>query len=163
MQHIEIHEAATNLGQAFPPWAILSIPLGVVALIGLASFSLAWRNGRLAQEERNRLLGMGIMPNVRTSRWPQALYCSIVGLGVPTGSFLLAWSFEPSDANEFTGRLVWVAAMIVSTVSLIGTSVVAAVTLRPDRAGPVGTPTVGIAKAPIDSSAFEFSGHHSHA
>jgi hypothetical protein len=83
---------------------------------------LAWRKMHLAHIERMKAMELG--QPLPPSFGPLALYCGVVGAGVPIGTFLITWlaSQRLSAPND-----LWVAPCAVSVVALIGVSIVAGV------------------------------------
>jgi hypothetical protein len=83
---------------------------------------LTWRKMQLAHIERMKAMELG--QPLPPSFGPLALYCGVVGAGVPIGTFLITWlaSQRLSAPND-----LWVAPSAVSVVALIGVSIVAGV------------------------------------
>jgi hypothetical protein len=118
--------------------------------------ALAWRNGRLAHEERMKAMEIGFPLPPKASRWPTAIYCAAVGLGVPTGTFFLTWMGSQSFRSP---QDIWVAPSIVSVVALIGTSIVAAIGFgRSDRSMQPEKSSTPVGKPAVDPESLDFSG-----
>jgi hypothetical protein len=88
--------------------------------IGIPILLLAWRKAKMSHLERMKAMELGHLPI--PSQGPLALYCGVVGAGVPIGTFLITWMASQSHRvpND-----IWVAPSIVSVVALIGVSIVA--------------------------------------
>jgi hypothetical protein len=140
----------------FPYWlgpTIASVGFFVAVIVSMLVM-LAWRNGRLAHEERMKALGFSLPP--KASRWPTAIYCAAVGLGVPTGTFFLTWM---GSQSYHAPPDIWVAPSAVSIVALIGTSIVAAIGFgRSDRSMQPENATTPVGKPAVDPESLDFSG-----
>ena len=75
---------------------------------------------------------MGYYLPRRSSRWPQAFFCTAMGLGVPVVALTFAATSRPSPWNEG-----WIVACVVSVAAIVGATIVASVVFfRPGRRGP---------------------------
>jgi hypothetical protein len=140
--------------EQFAPGALLLLGAAVVAtLIFLGVIAGFLRRPRF-EAERERLFEMGYYLPRRPSRWPQALFCTALGLGVP----IVALSF--ASAGESAPWVnVWVIACIISVAGIIGATIVAAIVFfRPEPSGKP-EPLVGHhAKPAADPDALDFAG-----
>jgi hypothetical protein len=144
--------------ERFPYWigpTIASIGFFVAVMVAMLVM-LAWRNGRLAHEERMKAMEMGFSPPPKVSRWPTAIYCGAVGVGVPATTFLLTWMGSQSFRAP---QDIWVAPSIVSIVALIGTSIVAGIGFaQSDRSVQPEKSSTTVAKPAADPDSLDFSG-----
>ena len=134
------------------PWLVLIITLSAVTVAVLA-MTMGWMKARVAERERARILDMGFLPPPRTTRWPQALYCTAVGLVLPVAIFSI-WPHD--DPSQFFS---WFAPTVVSGIAILGSTLVAAISLgRADRAAQTPYQPVAPAKLAADAEAFDFAG-----
>lgn len=102
------------------PIAALMIPM-VVAPTALVTKYLRTRR-ELQHRERMKALEVGL-PAFAASHWPAAFAAVGIGVGVPVGSFLVAWL---ATLTSNTGAEAFGFAMIVSIVALVQGSRLAA-------------------------------------
>jgi hypothetical protein len=128
-----------------------------VAAVGLVIpvVVLAWRKTTLGHIERMKAMELGQPP--RPSHGPLALYCGVVGAGVPIGTFLITWLASESHRAP---NDIWVAPSVVSVVALIGVSIVAGTGFA--RSNTSAVPESKTKPAP-DPDAVDFAGRfHRH-
>jgi hypothetical protein len=104
--------------------------------------------------ERSRLFEMGYYLPRRPSRWPQAFFCTAMGLGVPIVALTFAATTDDGPFHES-----WVVACIVSVAAIVGATIVAAVVFfRADASDqPVPMSSASI-KPATDPDAIDFAG-----
>lgn len=95
------------------PIFALMIPLAVAPTAIVVKY-LRYRRD-LQHRERMKALEMGVVP-YPTSHWPAAFAVVGIGVGVPVGSFLVAWF---ATLTSHLGEEVFAFAMIVSIVALV--------------------------------------------
>lgn len=132
----------------------------VVAVISIIAGLIIWRNKRIAQEERMKLLEMGYLLPRRTSRWPQALFCTVVGAGVPFGMYLITW-MAASTRNTPTD--LWIGTCIVSVTAIVGSTIVAGISFgRTEPLAQVEKLALPTGKPAADADALDFAGRMGH-
>lgn len=131
--------------------------LGIIAtVVGLAvGILLILRAGfgSRVDAERAKLFEMGYYLPRRPSRWPQALFCTAMGLGVP----IAALAFAGGRSSGWTE--VWIVACIISCAAIVGATIVAAIVFY--RTEPSGQPErleAAPAKPASDPDALDFAG-----
>ena len=71
---------------------------------------------------------MGYYLPRRPSRWPQAFFCTAMGLGVPIVSLAFAATTQPGPMHEN-----WIVACIIASTAIVGATIVAAIVFSPGR------------------------------
>jgi hypothetical protein len=106
------------------------------------------------EAERSRLFEMGYYLPRRSSRWPQAFFCTAMGLGVPVVALGFA---ATSRAAPWTD--VWVVACIISVAAIVGATIVASIVFfRPDASGQPVPMAPASLKPASDPDALDFAG-----
>jgi hypothetical protein len=123
MHHLPLFAQIAESSQEFESIGktVFLVAMAAVGLV-IPVVLLAWRKMQLAHIERMKAMELG--QPLPPSFGPLALYCGVVGAGVPIGTFLITWlaSQRLSAPND-----LWVAPSAVSVVALIGVSIVAGV------------------------------------
>jgi hypothetical protein len=153
---IEIHEPTSPaLG-----WLVLDIG-AVLGFIAVVIAGVTLRNVHLANQERMRVLELGYMLPRRASRWPQALFCTVVGAGVPMGMYLITWLISTSMKD--VGVELWIGPCIVSVAAIVGATIVAGISFgrtEPSaQAEQINAPSM---KPAHDPEALDFAGRMGH-
>ena len=135
--------------------------IGMLVLIGAfavgfaliaGAFVASQRRSRV-NDERAKLFEMGYYLPRRPSRWPQAFFCTAMGLGVPIAALATA-ATRTSSREE-----VWVVACIISVAAIVGSTIVAAIVFfRPEPSGQPEKLVAADAKPVSDPDALDFAG-----
>jgi ABC-type Fe3+ transport system permease subunit len=121
--------AQVVITQSSPPvagrLALLAVGAAALLVLLLLGYKAVHRRNERDHAERMRMLEMGFpLPPQDRSAWPKAMVCVAIGAGVPLVAFaftLFAYSSRPDAADE-----LWVAPGVVSGLSVIGTTLLAA-------------------------------------
>jgi hypothetical protein len=133
-----------------PMLMILAAIVGVAVVIPLL---IRAGMGSRADAERAKLFEMGYYLPRRPSRWPQSLFCTAMGLGVPVAALVFA-----STRTAFTTD-AWIAACIISVSAIVGATIVAAIAfVRPEPSGQPEKLVTSTAKPASDPDALDFAG-----
>jgi hypothetical protein len=111
-----------------------------------------------AEAERARLFEMGYYLPRRPSRWPRSLFCTALGLGVPTVAMTFA---SAGDSTPWVN--VWVIACIISVAGIVGATIVAAIAFfRPEPSGKPEPLVPTNSKPAVNPDALDFAGRMAH-
>ncbi len=135
-----------SVGHFFTFLAIILGISGAIVLLIRAGM------GSRADAERARLFEMGYYLPRRSSRWPQSLFCTAMGLGVPMTA--LAFASDRGAPPE-----AWIVACVISVAAVVGATIVAALVFY--RTEPSGQPEKldpNHSKPASDPDALDFAG-----
>jgi hypothetical protein len=125
----------------------------VAVMLLVAAFAAAQRKSR-DNGERARLFEMGYYLPRRPSRWPQAFFCTALGLGVPIVTLALT-AFDRS--GPWTDH--WIVACVISCTAIVGATIVAGVVFsRPEPSGQPEKLAPNAVKPVLDPDALDFAG-----
>jgi hypothetical protein len=131
---------------------LILVAFGVALFIGVIALGFGLRKSP-ADAERSRLFEMGYYLPRRASRWPQAFFCTAMGLGVP----IVAMGFAGAQRSVMSD--VWIVACIVSVAAIIGATIVASIVFfRPEPSGQPEKLVTDTAKPALDPDALDFAG-----
>ena len=131
---------------------LLFIAIGAATFVGAIALVLGLRKSA-ADAERSRLFEMGYYLPRRYSRWPQAFFCTAMGLGVP----VVALSFAGTRNGPWPD--VWIVACIISVAAIVGATIVASIVFfRPEPSGQPEKLVAVSGKPASDPDALDFAG-----
>lgn len=131
---------------------LLFIAIGAVVFIGAIALVLGLRRSA-TDAERSRLFEMGYYLPRRPSRWPQAFFCTAMGLGVP----VTALTFASTRNGAWSDA--WIVACVISVAGIVGATIVASlVFFRPEPSGQPEKLVAGHSKPASDPDALDFAG-----
>ncbi len=137
----------------FAPGLLLLLGASVVAALLIIGMIAAFMRRSGDVSERARLFEMGYYLPRRPSRWPQAFFCTAMGLGVP----VVALAFAGTRSGPWPD--VWIVACIISVAAIVGATIVASIVFfRPDPSGQPEKLVAVSGKPVLDPDALDFAG-----